>query len=1648
MVELICPGTNTSSFDDWMISSNGTSSSIIPNIQECVQHSILTYIPALFLFLTSPVLLQGLHKSENARIENCSPITLKIVLCVILCVNTGLLLFHRLYDHIMSESLNTGVYELIYVGSLYASLALALVLLVACRNRGLVTSGILFLYWCLLAVCGLPEFRYKLDIARGNEVMEDPTEFYLFMVYYPLVLFQLLISCFADVPRYRVHDPRECPELRTSFLNQITFHWFTGLAITGDSSFKLVPEFTKNWLNNYKSFHAKNDKKKIGDQEMLVEPTKQANDNEDHPSVLYPLFQTYKWIFLSSAFFKLIFDLMQFISPQLLSLLIKFIEDKSQPLWVGIGLSLLMFVCALVQSLILHQYFHNMFRLGMNIRSVLTSAVYAKALNLSNNARKNRTVGEIVNLMSVDIQRFQDMTNFVMLFWSAPLQVILSIVFLTQLLGVAVIAGLVVLIAMVPVNSYISVKIRNCQVEQMKYKDERLKMMSEVLNGMKVLKFYAWEQSMQKMILNIRKKEIAVLKKLAFLNALTSLTWTCAPFLVAVLTFGVYVTIDPQNNVLTPQITFVALSLFNILRFPLAILAMIISQAIQCSVSNKRLKSFLDEEEMDINAVERSHTSGDIITVKDGSFMWDLSRDTPFALADINISIPSGSLVAVVGSVGSGKSSLLNAFLGEMNKLRGTVCVNGSIAYVPQQAWIQNLSLKSNILFNHSYDPDKYARALSVCELRPDLQTLPAGDLTEIGEKGINLSGGQKQRVSLARAVYAESDIYLLDDPLSAVDAHVGKHLFQNVISSTTGILKGKTRVLVTHGLNYLKKCDKIIVMKDGRISETGTYDELMASEGAFSEFLEEYLIEEAKNRGRSVSYGDQEEEVSEVLAELERLDPARKRRVESQISQVVYSSNESLEKVESPTQKSAGSDLVGNGVTSNSRRTRSESTRSQPKDTDTLLPPEPEKSAPEKSKLIEKETVETGKVKWFVYTTYIQAIGYAISTSFILIYAVSSVLGVLSNLWLAHWSDDAKTIQSDETRSSETNSRLAIYTGLGMGQAIFVTVASVTMALGMLRASRTLHEGILINVLRSPMSFFDVTPIGRILNRFGKDLQVIDVQLCECVNEVLYSVSDVCATVGIVLVVTFSASWVILPLMSIYFLVLDIDVMDSRIPQVVVTLVGTVVGALAIVAIPVIVTPDVGLVFAPIAVFYYFLLDVDGLDTALPRSLTSFIRTALSSLEIIMVICWATPMFGFAILPLLIIYMAVLRFYVSTSRQLKRLESTTRSPVYSHFQETIQGVVSIRAYKCMDRFISESQKKVDENLVTYYPSIVANRWLAVRLELVGNLIVLCSALFAALFRDSTGITAGLVGLSVSYALNITQTLNWAVRMTSELETNIVAVERIKEYSDSPTEAAVESSSEEKPLENWPSVGAISIENLKIRYREGLDQVLKGISLNINGKEKIGIVGRTGAGKSSLTLALFRIVEADEGRIVIDGVDISKIGLFDLRSRLTIVPQDPVLFSGTLRMNLDPFEEYSDADLWRALKLAHLESFVDSLSDRLEHKISEGGENLSVGQRQLVCLARAVLHKTRILVLDEAAAAVDMETDSLIQKTIREQFSECTVLTIAHRLNTVIDNDRLLVLERGEIREFDTPKALLEDTSSYFYLMAKDAGLV
>ncbi|KAJ9591217.1 hypothetical protein L9F63_002223, partial [Diploptera punctata] len=504
----------------------------------------------------------------------------------------------------------------------------------------------------------------------------------------------------------------------------------------------------------------------------------------------------------------------------------------------------------------------------------------------------------------------------------------------------------------------------------------------------------------------------------------------------------------------------------------------------------------------------------------------------------------------------------------------------------------------------------------------------------------------------------------------------------------------------------------------------------------------------------------------------------------------------------------------------------------------------------------------------------------------------------------------------------------------------IMVLVTSVIIFIGSLEAARILHEISLSNILKCPMAFFDVTPVGRVLNRFSK----------------------------------------------------DIDIMDNRLPM----------------------------------IFKIWIARFFGVIATL------------------VVISYSTPIFILVIVPIGIIYYFIQRFYVATSRQLKRLESVSRSPIYSHFGESITGAPTIRAYSVQNRFINESEGKVDFNQVCYYPSIIANRWLAVRLEMVGNLIIFFSALFAVLGRET--LSPGLVGLSVSYALQITQTLNWLVRMTSDVETNIVAVERIKEYGETKQEAPWEIE-RTTPNESWPENGEVVFKNYQVRYREGLDLVLHGITFTVSGGEKVGIVGRTGAGKSSLTLGLFRIIEPAGGSILIDGKDISTLGLHALRKRLTIIPQDPVLFSGTLRINLDPFDERSDNEIWQALEHAHLKSFVKGLQNGLEHEVSEGGENLSVGQRQLICLARALLRKTKVLILDEATAAVDLETDDLIQTTIRREFKDCTVLTIAHRLNTIMDSNRVIVLDRGLLAEFDTPEALLQNKSSIFHGMAKDAGI-
>uniref|UniRef100_A0A7N8XPQ3 ATP-binding cassette, sub-family C (CFTR/MRP), member 2 n=1 Tax=Mastacembelus armatus TaxID=205130 RepID=A0A7N8XPQ3_9TELE len=1229
----------------------------------------------------------------------------------------------------------------------------------------------------------------------------------------------------------------------------------------------------QNKLKNKRDKNRDMERGNKDDEKKKKKNKKKEEENYPNSWLITTIYETFKGILFESAFFKLLQDVLAFVSPQLLKMMISFTQDTSSYAWEGYLYAVLLLVVAILQSLFLQQYFQRCFVLGMKVRTAIMAAVYKKALVVSNDTRKESTVGETVNLMSADAQRFNDVTNFIHLLWSCPLQIILSIVFLWIELGPSVLAGLAVMGLMVPINGLLATKARKLQVENMKFKDKRLKIMNEILNGIKILKLYAWEPSFQAQVEDIRGQELKVMRKFAYLTSVSTFIFSCAPALVSLATFSVFVGVSSEN-VLTAEKAFTSISLFNILRFPLAMLPMLIAAIVQTTVSKKRLEKFLGGEDLASDIVRHDPSFKSAVSVCDGSFAWEKEAQPLL----VSLDIKPGRLVAVVGAVGSGKSSLMSAVLGEMHCTKGFVNIKGSLAFVPQQAWIQNATLRDNILFGSPHEDKRLQEVVEACALVPDLELLPGGDLTEIGEKGINLSGGQKQRVSLARAAYSQADIYLLDDPLSAVDSHVGKHLFDKVLGPK-GILKNKTRILVTHGVNFLPYVDEIVVLVDGVVSEVGSYNSLRVSRGAFSEFLDTYLIPEREDT-----------------------------------------------QPDSPLEDSVSFTLKReNSIRRSQRHGR-------------LGTPEGADESKAGQRLIEKETMETGQVKFSVYLQYLRAMGWGYSIMVFVVYFIQNIAFIGQNLWLSDWTNDAVEYSNKTYPASKRDTRVGVFGALGVAQGLFVFLGTLLMANASVNASCILHSRLLNNILRVPMVFFDTTPIGRVVNRFAKDIFTV--------------------------------------------------------------------------------------------------------DEAIPLSFRSWLLCLLGVLGTLFVICLATPFFTLVILPLALIYYFVQRFYVATSRQLRRLDSVSRSPIYSHFGETVSGLSVIRAYGHQERFLKHNEITIDENLKSVYPWIVSNRWLAIRLEFLGNLVVFFSALFAVISRET--LDSGLVGLSISYALNVTQTLNWLVRMTSELETNIVAVERVSEYSELENEAKWVT--DNQPPEKWPEAGSLQFENYKVRYRPELDLVLHGITCEIDSTEKIGIVGRTGAGKSSLTSCLFRIIEAAEGRILVDGVDISTIGLHDLRNRLTIIPQDPVLFSGTLRMNLDPFDRFSDEEIWSVLELSHLKDYVAGLKEQLQHEVAEGGENLSVGQRQLLCLARALLRKSRILILDEATAAVDLETDNLIQNTIRSEFSHCTVLTIAHRLHSIMDSSRVMVLDAGKIVEFDSPTKLLEK-QGHFFAMAKDAGV-
>ncbi|CAG8439704.1 11549_t:CDS:10 [Acaulospora morrowiae] len=1199
------------------------------------------------------------------------------------------------------------------------------------------------------------------------------------------------------------------------------------------------------------------------------------------------------------------------------------------PSSVGYILVTILFLTTMFATLFNHWAIYGCMEAGLLTRTILITAIYRKTLVLSGKARNIFTTGKITNIMSTDTTRVDNCLVYFHLLWAAPLQLSIALLLLILNIGPAALAGFLLLIIAGPLQGKVMASLVNTRRDAQKVTDERVKLTQELLQGIRVIKYYAWEDSFLENLNKLRSKEIGLVKHLLLIRAIILGISSVIPVFASILSFIVFVL---AGGNLTADIVFTSLALFNVVRFPLKTLPMVIGFTSDAWVAVGRIQELLLAEELDF--LPEVDTGSDFaIKVIDGEFMWEGTssleqpknlkvdettkenlndeKNTPAVeesiddntsstvslipvqmtdelkhvnaprsqLRNINLSIPRGKLVAIVGSVGSGKSSLLSALVGEMKKVHGEVVFGGNVGYCPQSAWIQNATLRENVTFGLPFHEERYNQVIKDCCLEPDLGILPAGDMTEIGEKGINLSGGQKQRVNIARAVYFDADIVLLDDPLSAsaVDSHVGGYLFTNCIQKT---LANKTRLLVTHHLQVLSRVDYIIFMDEGKISGQGTYEQLMKENERFSKLIKEF--------GE-----DERNEESKMILDLN---------AESTKTKV---------------------NLSG------------------------FLPTK---------ELMQQEERVTGAVENSVYLTYIRSAGGIILIPillFLLIMMQGSNIG--NNLWLSYWTNDQFGLT--------TNLYMIIYCAWGASEGFFSILVALSFSLSGLVAAKDLHAKVVKRVLRAPIKLFDTTPLGRIINRFSRDVDTCDNLLPESYRMFFTTAALVFGTFFLIIVIY---QWFFIP-------------------------------------------------FVPLITLYYF-----------------------SSI-----------------------------YFRATNRELRRIDSILRSSLYAHFSETLTGLSTIRAYREQKRFTEINEHFMDLENRAYYLTIAIQRWLGIRLETIANVLMYCAGLLSVIERFQ--VLPTITGLILSYATQVNVNFNYCIRQTAEVEANMNAVERLIYYANSLEMEAEPIIEQNRPPPEWPFKGDIEIIDLVIKYGPEMPPVLKGVSIHIKASEKIGIVGRTGCGKSTLATSFFRLVEPTSGQIMIDDIDITTIGLRDLRSRITIIPQDPVLFNGTLRSNLDPFNEHDDLTLWNALRRAHLingngeaknhlslhtQEKVPELSMNtnryegfnLDSPVIEHGNNFSQGQQQLIALSRALVRNSKLIIMDEATASVDFRTDSLIQKTIREEFTDSTVITIAHRLRTIADYDRILVMDAGKVVEFDSPSKLIREPKSMFRGMCESSG--
>ncbi|XP_034720006.1 ATP-binding cassette sub-family C member 9 [Etheostoma cragini] len=1323
------------------------------------------------------------------------------------------------------------------------------------------------------------------------------------------------------------------------------------------------------------------------------EDQRTAEDPNRAPSIWRSMYRAFGRPILLSSTLRYLADLLSFAGPLCISGIVKYLNKTGSvtPLdkikgetYLGVYfmsttellqntsvLAVLLFLALILQRTFLQASYYVTIETGINLRGALLAMIYNKILRLStsNMSMGEMTLGQINNLVAIETNQLMWFLFLCPNLWAMPVQIVMGVILLYYLLGFSALVGASVIVLLAPVQYRIATKLADIQKSTLEHSTDRLKKTTEILKGIKLLKLYAWENIFCDSVEDTRGKELTSLKTFAFYTSMSIFMNAAIPIAAVLATFVVHHFFNKTGP--TPSEAFAALALFHILVTPLFLLSTVVRFAVKALVSVQKLSEFLQSDEIGDDSWRNGDTSVSMeagkkhlgvtkainrkqpmryqmdnyeqptrrqmrptetedvaVKVSNGFFTWGSNLST---LSDINICIPTGQLTMIVGQVGCGKSSLLLAMLGEMQTIGGRVYWSKlpdnetvhegniswseteesgedirsknrySVAYATQKSWLLNATVEENITFGSPFNKQRYKTVIDACSLQPDIDLLPFGDQTEIGERGINLSGGQRQRICVARALYQNTNIVFLDDPFSALDIHLSDHLMQE------GILKflqddKRTVVLVTHKLQYLIHADWIIAMKDGSVLREGTLKDIQTHD------IE--LYDHWKTLMNRQDHGLEKDVQQDSQTTLERKTLRR-----------AFYSREAKNQID---------------------------------DED-----EEEEEEEEDDDNMSTTTNRRSKIPWRVCWCYMSSGGFFMALLMVSSKLLKHSVIVAIDYWLAIWTS-SKTNQSAGAGPDASNGT-SLVDGIGGNSTlptpgtlqveddsynlpvfIILCAAGITLCLITsltveflgLSAATNLHHNLLNKIIHAPIRFFDITPLGQILNRFSADTNIIDQHI--------------------------------------------------------------------------------------------------------PPTLESLTRSTLLCLSAIGVISSITPAFLIALVPLAVAFYFIQKYFRVASKDLQDLDDSTQLPLLCHFSETAEGLTTIRAFRHEARFKQRMLELTDTNNTAYLFLSAANRWLEVRTDYLGAVIVLTAA-GAAIWSLKYGLySGGLVGLGLTYALTVTNYLNWVVRNLADLEVQMAAVKKVNSFLGTESENYEGSMDASQVPENWPQSGEIKIQELCVRYDPMLKPVLKHVNMFIEPGQKVGICGRTGSGKSSLSLAFFNMVDIFEGKIVIDGIDICKLPLQTLRSRLSIILQDPVLFSGSIRFNLDPEKTCTDDRLWEALEIAQLKNMVKALPGGLDAVVTEGGENFSVGQRQLFCLARAFVRKSSILIMDEATASIDMATENILQKVVMTAFADRTVVTIAHRVHTILTADLVIVMKRGNILEYDKPETLLEQEDGMF----------